>query len=497
MRRALAPLVACSALLIVPASGGAAAEPLSITATPGLTPAFSTGVSDYWLNCPDGTTTLTVNAPAATTVSVAGKAAKSGAFSALVPITVGKEFKWTVTTKVGKTSTSSSYYARCTPTDMPIPTVARTGPTSTPFYLINPGLPSQVFGKNSYIVLVDGNAVPIWWRTSGIGPLNPTIVGSTSIAIFNPTALNALGDFSFGRWLIWDFNGQLVGRFNSPTIGMDPHELVPLPNGRFLTGSYEPISPINLSSIEGPAQSTGYRGLVREISADGTVAWEWHANNWIATEELAPWVKMLIKVNLRKILVNGYPAFDLDHISSIEPDGDGFIVAFRHLDAVYRVKKATGAITWKLGGTTRAESLTVVGDPIGGDHPLGAPHDARLNADGTLSVLDDGLGWGRNPRVVRYRIDAAKRTATVVSIFTHDGLHGSNCCGSARSLANGNWVIDWGANRDFTETDSTGKTLLNFTLPANRPTYRAVPITDRKITKDYLRAAMDKSLTVK
>ncbi len=51
-------------------------------------------------------------------------------------------------------------------------------------------------------------------------------------------------------------------------------------------------------------------------------------------------------------------------MNSVEPDGDGFIVSFRHMIAVYRIDKATGKVTWKLGGTTRAESLTMIGDTL-------------------------------------------------------------------------------------------------------------------------------------
>ncbi len=495
MRRVLAPLIACSALLATPAAAVASAAPLSITATPGLTPAFSTATSDYWLNCPSGTVSLAVVAPKTTKVSIAGKKAATGTFTATVPLTAGKEFKWTVAVKTGFKTKTTTHYARCTPADMPIPTATRTGPTAASFYLLNPGLPASTIGKGSYTMLVDGNGVPVWWRTSTIGPLNPTVIDSTTIASFVPTSLNQLGDFSFGRWLFWNFNGQLIGRFNAPTIGMDPHELVKLPNGHFMTVSYEPISPIDLSGVGGPAQSTGYRALVREISADGTVYWSWHANDWISPSELVPWVQQLIHANTRNTLINGYPAFDLDHVSAISPDDDGFVFSFRHLDAIYQVSKATGEILWKIGGSRTPQSLDVIGDPVGGDHPLGAPHDVRVLPDGTVSVLDDGLGWARNPRVVRYRIDTVAKTATVVSIFNLSGIHGSNCCGSARLLNNGNWVISWGANNSVTETNATGNPLLTLTLPKGMPSYRAQPITDPKITAAYLRSAMDKSLT--
>ncbi len=39
-------------------------------------------------------------------------------------------------------------------------------------------------------------------------------------------------------------------------------------------------------------------------------------------------------------------------------------MSFRHLDAVYSVRKIDGSVDWKLGGTARPESLTVLNDPV-------------------------------------------------------------------------------------------------------------------------------------
>ncbi len=497
IRRLVTTGIIAACLLAAPAANAVTPASLSITATPGLTPAFSQSIYDYWLNCPSGSVSLAVNAPKGTTVSVAGRTAKTGSFTSKVTLSNGQEFKWAVTSGTGSKRKTTTHYARCTPADMPIPTVTATGSTKASFYLLNPGLPGNTIGQTSYIMLVDRHGVPVWWRTAPIGPLNPTVLDSTSIATFIPTSLNPLGDFAFGRWLIWNFNGQLISRLNAPNIGMDPHELVKLPNGHFLTVSYEPIAPIDLSSFGGPSAALGYRSLIREIGLDGTVYWSWHANDHVSVGELAAWVQGLIQLNSRDIRVDGYPAFDLDHVSSVEPNGNNILLSFRHLDGIYQISKATGEILWKIGGTRIPESLDVIGDTPDVINPLGAPHDARVLPDGTVSVLDDGLGWDRNPRVVRYRIDTAARTATVVKIFNLPGIHGSNCCGSARVLSNGNWVISWGANREVTETDSNGNPLLTLLLPDNKPTYRAQPITDPKITAAYLRTAMDRSLTVK
>ena len=41
------------------------------------------------------------------------------------------------------------------------------------------------------------------------------------------------------------------------------------------------------------------------------------------------------------------------HINSVEPEGNDLLMSFRHLDAVYSVRKSNGSIEWKIGGVTQ------------------------------------------------------------------------------------------------------------------------------------------------
>lgn len=490
----LLPLLAAASCLVIagPVAQSAVAATPSITLSTGLTPAFSTGVSDYWTTCPSGTVVFTVGSASGATVAVGAAKARSGRLTSTQPLRAGRALKWTVSIRSSGRTRSTSHWVRCVPADMPVPkSVVRAGPTEASFYLVNPGLPSAVIGKTSYTQLLDRNGVPVWWRTSGLGPLNPTIISKRRIAVWSPLTLNPLGDFGAGRWAIVDFAGNVLSRLVAPGIGTDPHELVETPDGSFLTVTYRPVSPMSFASIGGVAAGVGYRGELRELAADGSVLWSWRAEDHISLDELAPWVKALIRRNERNVLVGGLPAFDVDHISSIEPYQGGYLVSARHLDAVYLVDRITGDIAWKLGGTRTPRSLDVLSDDV--ITPLGAPHDARAFADGTISVVDDGLGLGRTPRVVTYRIDPIARTATVLQKIRRPGLKNSNCCGSARRLAGGNWVIGWGSNPVFTETGPFGQPLLTVTLPDGMPSYRVQPVTDPTITAAFLRSAMDRS----
>jgi hypothetical protein len=170
-------------------------------------------------------------------------------------------------------------------------------------------------------------------------------------------------------------------------------------------------------------------------------------------------------------------------------------MSLRHTNAVYRFNRATGAIQWKLGGTPRAESLQVVGDPAftsgTGTSGFGGQHDARMQPDGSLTLHDNGSSRNRPPRAVRYRIDAAAKTATLVETITDPLVPSSACCGSARKAAGGNWVASWGMNRIVTELTPAGTRVFKLTLPATVFSYRAVPVEKGVLSRATLRIAMN------
>ena len=58
-------------------------------------------------------------------------------------------------------------------------------------------------------------------------------------------------------------------------------------------------------------------------------------------------------------LINHAPGYDIVHWNSIEPDGNSVIASFRHLDAVYKIRKSTGDDRLEAGrDARRPKSLT-------------------------------------------------------------------------------------------------------------------------------------------
>jgi hypothetical protein len=104
--------------------------------------------------------------------------------------------------------------------------------------------------------------------------------------------------------------------------------------------------------------------------------------------------------------------------------------------------------------------------------------------------------------VVRYRIDEQARTATLVEEIVDPTIPFSLCCGSARKLSSGDWLVSWGGLAevagDFARTfgsvdgyDDRGRLLFELITP-NRFTYRAIPLPEGLLGAARLRDAMDR-----
>jgi hypothetical protein len=89
---------------------------------------------------------------------------------------------------------------------------------------------------------------------------------------------------------------------------------------------------------------------------------------------------------------------------------------------------------------------------------------------------------------VRYRLDLTARTATLLEQVTDPGSNNSGCCGSARRLPGGNWVVGFGGTPGFTEQRPDGSRVIRFT---GTFVYRAVPILPGRIAPSAFRAGMD------
>jgi hypothetical protein len=469
-------VLAIAGFLATPASAEVAPRPSQVRfAVAGLFPSYGPHIHDYVVRCDDAPVTVNAHASEPWEMSIAGGARRAGDFSETVPLTTGQDF--TITVRKTGSPRPSRYHVRCLPSDFPTYTFTRYGPVSPDYFAADTGFAPV---SNRYAMIFDSHGVPIWWYRAPV--VGPRVLPSGNVLWF-------LSDGQSSHYEIRGLDGSLVRTLSTAGgSSVNTHDLQLLGNGNYLIGAHTREHHVDTSAYGGSSDADVRNAELQEVSRDGQLLWDWRSEEHISLAETGRWWPYVIKHGS----TNGY--YDLVHWNSIEPHGNSVIASFRHLDAVYKISKSTGAIAWKLGGTATPQSLAVEGDPEA--YTFGGQHDARLNSDGTLSVLDNRTGLDDpRPRAVRFRIDQAARTATLVQSTSDPEIPASHCCGSARLLPNQDWLIDWGEGSlqgtgsiGGYEPDGTRTFLLTFDSTFS---YRAQPVPARAATAQDLRQGMD------
>ena len=444
-----------------------------------LFPAFEPSISDYVIRCTDAAVEVTVAAPSGTSVSVAGQPDASGRFTASVSRRTGQSF--TLVTHVRQTGSApaaaSVYYVRCLPTDCPSWAATRMGTTQAEWYLTVPISGTGSGPGAGYPAIFDNDGVPVWWGPKTNTPFAELLPDG------NVAWTKSDGTPAEERRL----DGALVRTITTSGGLPDQHDLLRLANGDYVMAADVVRTGIDLTSIWGPAypsDASVVDQVIEELTPTGAVVWSWDAMDHIPLSETDP--------QWRSQVMNG--SYDAYHWNSIDATGTGFILSFRHLDAVYDINQRGGTIVWKLGGSATPESLTISEDPVfaNGSH-FGGQHDARLWPDGTLTLYDNGTNLGRAPRAVRYQIDTRTHTATMLEEHNDPAAGTSSPFGgSVRRLDGGDWVIGWGGTNTISELTSTGSRVFLMQFAPGTAIYRALPVPYGQLSRATLRADMDK-----
>jgi VCBS repeat-containing protein len=440
-----------------------------VTADPPLFPAFDSSVSDYTVRCADKPISLTAETKAGSTVAVDGAEPDSGLFHASVPLLAGQEFGFIV----NEGGEQLEYHVRCVPADFPLWTYEQQQPSRHDFYLVAPTLT----GGSPYAVIFDRHGAPVWWYR------DPPTLNDAKFLPGGRLAWWSEGSTpSEDAYEIRELDGTLVSSVRTVTGATDWHDFQESPNGNYMLISHQPREHVDLSAYGGGQNETVIDGVVEEVTPTGRLLWSWNTNGHVGLDEVGRWWPAVLA---------GSGQVRISHLNSLEPAGDeAFLISLRHTDAVYKVDKATGMVLWKLGGTETPQSLTVLDDPRG-FNPLGGPHDVRLLPDGTITVHDNRTGLASPPRAVRYKIDEAARTATMIEQVTDPEAPSSNCCGSARRAADKSWLVSWGGRSQVTEFDPLGRRTFKLGFGGAAISYRAVWVPDGVLSAAVLRAGMD------
>jgi hypothetical protein len=472
-----AVVVAAGALAVAPASAS-----VRISADPPLRPAFSSKVSDYVSRCPARKPLrLRVSATGGDRVEVAGKPPGGGHYETSVKRVPGAGFAIRVS-RPGKDT--RTHHVRCLPEDFPDWTFERDGTPQAQFYALEP------VGKNKfgYSAIFDTDGVPVWWRYEGsYSPWDTKVLANGDIA-WARRFLDHFGVRDEDAYEEHRPDGSLVRLIRAVGNPTDTHDLTQLPNGDFFVIAYRRRDHVDLRAWGASADSSVFDGEIQEVTPAGRLVWSWSTKDHVSPRETAAkWRDKVLRA--RSDRPDGQ-AYDLFHVNSVEPDGDGVVFSARHLDAVYRIDRRTGKIDWKLGGVHTARSLEVVGP-----HPtpiFSGQHDARLWTDGTLTVHDNATNAGRPPAAVRYRIDPAKRTARLLERLVNPDVDYSQALGGARKLPGGNWVVSWGHSPVVTEETPGGHFVTTLHFAGDHWSYRANPVLPGRLNPAALRRGMDR-----
>jgi hypothetical protein len=457
---------------------GSTPNAIQINVSPALTPNFDPSIHDYVINCASSPEVqFTAQGQDANIALLYGNGGRINLplpipvnySQRTFPLTPGQRFHFVIG---GETS---EYSVRCLPSDFPPLSASITGTREAQWYLFAPSLGAPF----AYVIISDANGTPVWWKSEpGGSPIDAKIIDQNLIAwtIYGTE----------GRYFIRDFTGRLI---NTLSGNLDEHDLQETPTGTYLAIQTVPrVCPpdcADMSPWGGSPQAAVVDAQIVELDKDSHVLWTWRTRDHVALSETgnSGWFPIV--------------GNDIIHMNAVQPDGtNGVLFSARHLNAIYHVTKSTGAVDWKIGGTLRPESLVVLGDTrptsMGATgQPLSGQHDVRMWSDGTVSVHDNGTIANRPPFIIRYQIDANARIAEVVEEIQDVRAPNSGCCGSARRLPGGHWLVDWGGQPFLTELDSSGSPVFTVQDNVGVFSYRAIPILPGTLSAVTLRDGMD------
>ncbi len=314
--------------------------------------------------------------------------------------------------------------------------------------------PDNGHGAVAALVIYDETGDPVWVRPGdGRYATNLHVVrwaDRPALAWWEGAATVGVGD---GEFVIADDTYAEIARLASGAHA-DLHELQLTEAGTAIFISYEEIPAPSGGTSSSPPR-TMYDCVVREIEvATGSQRFEWHSAQHIGLDESsAP--------------VPDDPSVPHDpvHVNSVEVDSDGnLLVSARNTSCIYKVDRATGDVRWRMGGTRSDLQL-------GPGLDFALQHDARRQADGTITIFDNRRP-PENARGIVVALDEQAMTARLVRAFERDDPLQAASQGSVQVLPNGNVLVGWGSQAVLTEFDGSGSILFDAALPAGVQSYR-------------------------
>ena len=254
-----------------------------------------------------------------------------------------------------------------------------------------------------------------------------------------------------GEYVIMDGSYREVARVRAGNgYEGDHHEFLISPQDTALLDIYHKVT-MDLSEMGGEKDATVLDGIVQEVDIEsGDVLFEWHSLDHVDFDE--SYVK----------------PYDYFHINSIEVDLDGnLLVSSRTTCTIYKIDRRSGEVIWRLGGKRSDFDM-------GWGTRTAFQHDARRQADGTLTIFDNrNVNKDEQSRAVVLELDEEAMTARLVREYTHPEKVLSATQGNMQVLPGGNVFVGWGSEPVLSEFSEGGELLFSANFPPESESYRA------------------------
>lgn len=292
----------------------------------------------------------------------------------------------------------------------------------------------QGFGAPyAYIVEADGSLKYYYRNPRGadIHDFKKTVLPGGAVRYsFYDSAQSAIRVMDASFNLIENVSALSFPDGNTYAVNLHDHQI--LNDGHYILGVYAAKTVNNIPALPGQSLFVGGSGL-QEIQ-NGVAVF-----NWLSTDHP--------ELYACSTEGNGFAqnnGADYAHWDSVQVDpADGhWIASFRHLDAVLKIDRGTGAIRWILGGPCDQFGLSPAQKFV-------HQHDAQRAPDGRLSLFDNGNG-GAASRVLAFNLDEPAKTLVAgnpalpgFAEFSAD-MHQSFNLGSAQMFVGGKVLVGWG-----------------------------------------------------
>lgn len=269
--------------------------------------------------------------------------------------------------------------------------------------------------------------------------------------------------YRFGHFVIFDSSYQRIAQFSigNGYTGGDLHEFRLTPDGTAVVGAYHPVV-WDLSPAGGSKYGVALDNIVQELEIDtGRVLFEWHSLDDITVAE-----------SYFPVPSDMDSPYDYLHMNSIgvDPNGD-FVISGRHTSSIYKIGRATGAVTWRLNGKQSDFEM-------GEGTVFAVQHDARIPEAGVVTLFDNASGEFEDDATTDSRglvlaVDEEAMTATLEREYVHPTGILSVSRANFQQLPNGNVFIGWGSAPVLSEFSGDGELIFDVRFPHGGTSYRA------------------------